>query len=366
MRYFLISVITIFFLVGCTSQQSQVRVKDTRQSEQSTFYNNQKQVFPEQDEEKSVMIIDEDDSFKVAVVFPSKVVGKYAKDMTNTLLAYMLHHNIKFKLEVFDSINQNINNMTKTFNEIIDAKFNNVIVLYPQDALVNLLSINGMDDLNIYMPLVNKNESKYNKQNIVYGGIDYQAQIHKLLTLSNKKNSIFYSDSILGLRLKNYVEQSNQDLRVVTKINKRRNEFKAIVRKRGLNNSTLFLNTSIIKSSILLSQLRAHETVPYIILSTQLNYTPLVISLTQYPDRKKFIVANSIEQTDLKLQESLALFDVDIAYNWVNYSTLIGIDSIFTEGKSQLFPQKIQDNQVQYEINLYKNTRHGFKKIRTN
>ena len=128
----------------------------------------------------------------------------------------------------------------------------------------------------------------------------------------------------------------------------------------------MFLNTPIIKSSILLSQLRAYDTVPYIILSTQLNYTPLVISLTQYPDRKKFIVANSIEKVNLKLEESLALLDVDVAYNWVNYSTLIGIDSIFFKDESKLFPNKIVDNQVQYETTLHKNTRHGFKKLSTN
>ena len=126
------------------------------------------------------------------------------------------------------------------------------------------------------------------------------------------------------------------------------------------------MNTSIIKSSIILSQLRAYGTVPYKILSTQLNYTPLVISLTQYPDRKNFVIANSISKTDFKLQESLLLLDADIEYNWVNYSTLVGVDSLFSKTQSQLFPEKIIDNQVSYDVLLYKNTRHGFKKLRTN
>ena len=358
--------LSLFFILGCSKQPTQIAQKQVTQNKRIPFDN--KQEFMKQDETQTFSAIEEqeDDSFKVAVVFPSKVVGKYAKDTINTVLAYMLHNNVKFKLEIFDSTNQDINNIQKTFDEVIVGKFDNVIALYTQEALDNIFSMNKIEELNIYMPLINKRDSKYDNKNVVYGGIDYDAQISKLLTLSNKKNSIFYSNTNLGMKLKSYVEQSNQDIRVVTKIDKRNNEFKKIVKKRGLNNSSLFLNTSIIKSSILLSQLRAHETVPYIILSTQLNYTPLVISLTQYPDRKKFIVANSIEKTDLKLQESLALLNVDIAYNWVNYSTLIGIDSIMNNDQSKLFPLKIQNNQVQYGINLYKNTRHGFKKLRTN
>ncbi len=136
------------------------------------------------------------------------------------------------------------------------------------------------------------------------------------------------------------------------------------MKKKVLQNSSLFLNTSIIQSSIVLSQLRAHGTEPYRILSTQLNYTPLVVSLTQFPDRKKFVVANSIGKTDLKLQESLALLNSDIQYNWVNYSTLIGMDFLYKKNDSELFPSRIKNNQVSYEVQLYKNTRYGFEKIR--
>ena len=325
----------------------------------------EEKIVPEQTEVlESAQILEQDDTFKIALVFPSKIVGKYAKDTINTLTAYMLHHNIKFSFEVFDSNVQNIENIKTTFTRVYEKGYSNVIVLYTPEALDNLFSINEINNFNIYLPLIHKNESKHELTNVVYGGIDYKAQIKKLFTLSNKANSIFYSDTTLGLKLKSYVEELSQNINVSTKINQRSNEFKKIVREKGIKNSSLFLNTPIIKSSILLSQLRAYDTVPYIILSTQLNYTPLVISLTQYPDRKKFIVANSIEKINLKLQESLSLLGVDVAYNWVNYSSLIGIDSLFTKKQSKLFPNKIIDNQVQYGITLHKNTRHGFKELR--
>jgi len=279
-------------------------------------------------------------------------------------MAYMLHNKIKFQFEVFDSIRQNEFDISKTFDQITKRKFDNVIVLYTQDALDALVKVKNIEDFSLYLPLVNINDSNYNLDNIVYGGIDYEQQINKLLLLSNKRNSIFYSNTKLGVKLKNYVTQSNQLVKVSTKIDNNRNVFKKIVTNRALKNSSLFLNTSIIKSSIILSQLRAHGTVPYKILSTQLNYTPLVVSLTQYPDRKNFVIANSISKTDYKLQESLYLLDADIEYNWVNYSALIGMDFLFNKNKSIFFPSKIQNNQVTYNVDLFRNTRHGFKKLR--
>lgn len=362
MKNIILIIVALIFIIGCSNEQSKIK---TPQKNNKVISDNESISKITQNEQDST-VIDEEDSFKIALIFPSKEVGKYAKDTINTMTVFMLSQKIKFTFEVFNSHNQDISNMNETFSDVYKKGFKNVVVLYTQESLDNLSVVNDFDKFNIYLPLINKNESKYNFANVVYGGIDYEAQIKKLLTLSNNKNSIFYSDTNLGFKLKNYIENSNTNINVVTKIDQRNNEFKRIVEENGLNRSTLFLNTPIIKSSILLSQLRAYDTIPYIILSTQLNYTPLVISLTQFQDRRNFVIANSIENIDLKLQENLALLDIDVAYNWVNYSTLIGIDAIVHPNESILFPKKIIDNQVQYGITLHKNTRHGFKKLTTN
>ena len=368
-----IYLIVLFLLLfsGCATTQMSIQNKSI--DKKSTPTNNSTSIAKSNSVEKNEIQLNEDDtstsvddSYKIAIIFPSKVVGKYAKDSINTIMAYLLHNNIKFHFEVFDSFTQDNNSLVDVFNEINEKEFTNVIALFTKDVSEDLFTISGIDKLNLYLPLVNKHEVLNAPINIVFGGIDYKAQINTLLNLSNKKNSIFYSDSSLGFKLKEYVEASEQLVKVTTKIDKNSNVFKKIVKNRALRNSSLFLNTSIIKSSIILSQLRAYGTVPYKILSTQLNYTPLVISLTQYPDRKNFVIANSISKTDFKLQESLLLLDADIEYNWVNYSTLVGVDSLFSKTQSQLFPEKIIDNQVSYDVLLYKNTRHGFKKLRTN
>ena len=358
--------VLLFILTGCATSPKNIAEQtidvSTLPQSKTISVEDEKQEINLQNEKKADST-QEDDFYKVAIIFPSKVVGKYAKDSINTVMAYMLHNNIKFQFEVFDSLTQDNQNIIEVFKEVKNKEFTNVIALFTQDSLETLFAINDIDDLNLYLPLVNKNEVENSPLNIVYGGIDYKKQIQTLETLSNQKNSIFYSNSRLGLKLKEYVEQLEQPISVSTMIDENKNVFKKIVKKRGLQNSSLFLNTSIIKSSIILSQLRVYGTVPYKILSTQLNYTPLVISLTQYPDRRRFIVANSISKTDLKLQESLFLLDSDIEYNWVNYATLIGIDSLYTKNESTLFPSKIIENQVDYDVKLYKNTRHGFKKL---
>jgi len=375
--YFLI--LLLFIITGCATKENQINVMATKPIlkqtpnqkkfesvyTEDTFQNN----MTNSDELINEVVMEDEviidkDAYRIALVFPSKIVGKYAKDVINTTMAYMLHHNIKFQFEVFDSVRQNEFDINRAFDEVKKAKFDNVIVLYTQDALNDLVKVEGIEDLSLYLPLVNINDSQFKLSNVVYGGIDYRQQIGKLLSLSNKKNAIFYADTKLGSKLKNYITQSKQLVKTSTKIKNSTNVFKKIVTNRALSNSSLFLNTSIIKSSIILSQLRAHGTVPYKILSTQLNYTPLLVSLTQYPDRKNFVIANSISKTDYKLQESLFLLDADIAYNWVNYSTLIGMDFLYNKNKSTLFPTKIINNQVSYDVNLYKNTRHGFKQLR--
>ena len=105
-------------------------------------------------------IIIEKDTYRIALVFPSKIVGKYAKDVINTTIAYMLHNNIKFQFEVFDSVRQNEFDINRAFDEVKKAKFDNAIVLYTQDALNDLAKVEGIEDLSLYLPLVNINDSK--------------------------------------------------------------------------------------------------------------------------------------------------------------------------------------------------------------
>ncbi len=358
MKQILLVLLTIFFFLGCAPKKV-VTVPKKEVKEEIKVEIEQPVVQPVIKQETMV----EDKVFKVAIIFPSKIVGKYANSTINTIMGYLLYKNEKFEIEAFDTINQDLESMQKNFNEIAQKGYTNVIALYPKSALKNLYSISATNKMQLYLPLIHKKDSPYRGHNFIYGGISYDAQLAKLLTLSNGDNAMFYEESSLGRKLKFAYDNLVPKSFPTKSIRRIDTKYKRLVEDEALNGKALMLNTPIIKSSIILSQLRAHEITPNIILSTQLNYNPLLVSLTQFEDRVNFITANSIEKTDDVLTENLALLDAEIGYNWVNYASLVGINHFFSWNKDGLIKNYIANNQVQYKVHLYNSTAYGFQKI---
>jgi len=304
---------------------------------------------------------------KIAVVFPSKVVGKYGNSTINTVMGYLLYKNSQFEIESFDSEDENIDNIINAFSEIKNKGYTKVIALFTPNALSTINNISQISGMQLYFPLISKNESNYEiSKNFIFGSISYENQIKELLTLSNGNDAQFYEESSIGYKLKAIYDSLVPEILVNQNIQVMHNNFKSIVTNERLKHTNLMLNTSIVKSSIILSQLYAYEVENGAIFSTQLNYNPLLISLTQYDDRLNLVLANSIEDTDDLLTENLTLLDTDIKYNWVNYSTLVGIDYITSANSLGLIKNQIIDSQVIYNTNLYYSTESGFKKLELN
>lgn len=297
---------------------------------------------------------------KIAIVFPSKIVGKYATGAIHTAMSQLLLDKINFNLEVIDTYDESASNIENAINDLYEKKYKNILMFITNDGLRVIANSEKARNFNIFVPLVHKSNSNVSLPNVVYGGLDYENQIETLFQYSNQKDMVFSTPTMLGIHLKDLVLQKSQRVALNTVVDTQTNNYKPIVTNRNINSATVFMNTSIVQTSIILSQLRANEIKPYVILSTQLNYTPMIISLTQYLDRKDFLVANSIEEVDPILEETNALLDVDIIYNWVNYSTLIGINYLL-QNPSFAF-NKIVNNQVQYRTTIYKNTPYGFEK----
>ncbi|MFA6789845.1 MAG: hypothetical protein WCR15_09180 [Arcobacteraceae bacterium] len=297
---------------------------------------------------------------KIAIVFPSKIVGKYATGAINTVLSQMLFNNISFNLEVIDTFDESAANIEKAINELHEKKYKKVLMFITNAGLSSIENNEKAKEFTIYAPLIHQKNSISSMPNIVYGGIDYEQQVEALFQYSNHKDVVFSAQTMLGSSLKDLVLQKSQRVALNTVVDSQTNNYKPLVTNRNISGSTLFMNTSIVQTAILLSQLRANEIKPHIILSTQLNYTPMIISLTQYLDRKDFLIANSIEAVHPNLEEVNALLDTDIVYNWVNYSTLIGINYLLQN--EELSVNKIVNNQVQYKTTIYKNTPYGFEK----
>jgi len=313
--------------------------------------------------ETEMPVVDNSETMKIAFTYPSKMVAKYARTSMNTILGYLTHKKINYQVKVFDTRTESSENISNAIDRIKEAGYTNVIALYTPNA-INALSQVDTSGLKIYFPIINKSNASVVNNNYIFGAISYDKQISKLLEYSNTKNTMFYQDSFLGNKLKAKYEAQASDIVVSKVIKKKRNYFKGLVRDHRFRNSTLFLNTSIVKSSILLSQLRAYSIYPKVILSTQINYNPKLLSLTQVKDRSNFVIANSIDKVNDKLEDSIATLGGDVKYNWVDYSTLVGISYLYDNNESQVVNVEIEDNQVNYEPKLFKSTAFGFLEIK--
>jgi len=111
-----------------------------------------------------------------------------------------------------------------------------------------------------------------------------------------------------------------------------------------------------------MSQLTLYDTNTTNILFTKINYDPLILSMTQYIDREKMIIANSITEENNVIIQANALLNNDIVYDWINYSTTIGVDYFYKQitGEDREYKTPIEDSQMIYDIKLIK---PGFSKF---
>jgi aryl-phospho-beta-D-glucosidase BglC (GH1 family) len=76
--------------------------------------------------------------------------------------------------------------------------------------------------------------------------------------------------------------------------------------------------------------------------------------MTQYQDRKNMIIANSITQNNDVLIETNSILGNDIVYDWINYTTTVGIDyfSYIINGQKREYDIENLNNQMIYPIKL--------------
>ena len=127
---------------------------------------------------------------------------------------------------------------------------------------------------------------------------------------------------------------------------------------------SFFINTPIIKTGMILSQLTLYDTNATNVLSTQINYNPLLLSMTQYIDREKMIVANSIVKNNAVVIETNSLLGNDIVYDWINYTTTIGVDYFYSliTGEAREYDVNVSNQQMVYDIELLHPGRTKFSK----
>jgi len=93
----------------------------------------------------------------------------------------------------------------------------------------------------------------------------------------------------------------------------------------------------------------------------------MILTLTQYKDRQALLIANSIGKADNGITISNTLLDSDIEYNWVNYSTSIGVDLLYNsyvlqEG-NRSFTEEVSNGQVQYNTYIVTPKRYTIEEL---
>lgn len=330
------------------------------------------------------------EGLRIAMLLPYKKIGKYASSTTNAAFAYLITKEHPFELKSYNINSEDVEDLQLALNAIKNDGFNYVIAPLTQQGADNLASLNP--DVNIYFPTINKRDTNATSAYLFYGGIDYQAQSDLLIQEASSPLVIFYDKSKLGKKLALYEEdkfkyallpigetlnrsflpqddnnklmynqqimhkvriEDNQVIRY--SISRRRTNLEPYLKdNEKIYNGSFFLNTPIVKSGMIMSQLTLYDVNATNILSTQINYDPLLLSMTQYSDRKQMIIANSITLNDDILTETNALLGNDIVYDWINYTTTIGIDyfySLITNEKRN-YQIPIVNNQIKYPIEL--------------
>ena len=296
------------------------------------------------------------DKIEVALLMPKKIIGKYSTSTIDTVLSYLLFRNINFRFKIFDNVDESREIFEENIEKIKDENFNFLIAIVSNKDNVALL-----EELKIpiYIPTMMGNSAR---SNIVFGGIDYQAQIKTLSDVKeDNANTIIYNDdSSLGRFLGDVTKSVNENVKIEDSIDNKvaANFYQNIQRAKDyIEGANIYLNTPVVKSGLLLSQINSSNIKPGKILSTQVNYNPALLSLIKGIDFENIIIANSINvDINKKLIEYGKLLNSDITYDWVNYSTALGIDFFTSKMNKKLeryFKEEIDNNQVVYGINLY-------------
>jgi len=338
----------------------------------------------------------------IAMLLPYKKIGKYAVSTTNTTFAYLMTKSHSFTLKSYKVNSESIEDLEAALEKIRADGFEYIIAPLTKKGANNIIEIDPA--MYIYLPTINKQDVDRASAFFTFGAIDYNQQSDLLLKealsslvifsdksttgkklaiyqkeqflhpkkeiiKNNSSSSSFFSDAISA-----FTQNDTEDIVIEEEIDK--DAISYFVSKRTTNleyylkdkeevfYASFFINTPIIKSAMIMSQLTLYDINAINILSTQINYDPLLLSMTQYRDRKDMVVANSVTEHNNVLIETNVLLGNDIVYDWINYATTIGVDYFYSliTAEERTYKTKIQDNQVIYDIELLQPSYSKFKK----
>lgn len=304
------------------------------------------------------------DHFKIALLIPKQLVGRYSVSVANTILSYLIARNIDFDFQVFDSIDESKENLESTYLRIIQSNANFVIAMLGPTGVQNLIDYDNLI-YPTYIPTINKERLPQGvidrlPENLYFGGISYEEQFQALLPLMQDMPLIEYTDdsqigsylstlfSSLEERVIHQRSLSNQEASQFTKTLQQETPY--------FPGAALILNTSAPKTGLILSQIELSNEPPRVYLSTQINFSPIVLQLASPKSRENLFVVSSIGIIDTNLMEYAFLLNNDLRYDWVSYATSLGVEfglRTITKDSKQLFSESMRDKQIHYQNRIW-------------
>lgn len=305
---------------------------------------------------------------KIALLVAPSVVGRYASSTYNVTLATLMSTPYPFELVRYNLANESDESITSVLNTIRNDKID--AIMAPLTLIGAKHIVKTDNTLPTFIPTVHKRDIGIASENYVFGAIDYEAQIEALLPYMSDALAVFYDDSSVGRNLNSTTNK------IATNALKRSklvtpypidtagdNIVKYLAKPSTFSKRSVITHLPIVKTSMLASHLTFSGAKISNLLSTQINFDPTLISLTQYKDRRNMIVANSIIEQVPSIYETNALYNNDLTFDWINYTTSIGTDYLVSHltNTTRSYTMRLIDSQVIYPVELMIPKEFGFE-----
>ena len=305
-------------------------------------------------------------SDKIAVIIPQKVIKSYANVVSNAILSYILKQDANVEVKFINSSDESLSSLQNALQNARNEGFIYFIAALTQNG-ANIANSLILPNELIYIPSVHSSFVAAPKPNLIFGGVDYKAQISTLLAFANEKVVAFDDGSALAQKLNEYVRMQSNDYYESSITGKDINLNDTLSKKSKFDNASVFLNIPIVKASLVATQMRGFEIKPYALLSTQINFLPNIFSAITQRDRQNLFVANSLNLLDESFLGLGDLFGVDFRYSQIGYSSALGVEYIYTnfinKSASKIFAERVEGSQVLYDVKIYDTKSDHFNEV---
>ena len=305
-------------------------------------------------------------SDKIAVIIPQKIIKSYANVVSNAILSYILKQDANVEVKFINSSDESLSSLQNALQNARNEGFIYFIAALTQNG-ANIANSLILPNELIYIPSVHSSFVTAPKPNLIFGGVDYKAQISALLAFANEKIVAFDDGSALAQKLNEYVRMQSNDYYESSITGKDINLNDTLSKKSKFDNASVFLNIPIVKASLVATQMRGFEIKPYALLSTQINFLPNIFSAITQRDRQNLFVANSLNSLDERFLGFGDLFGVDFRYSQIGYSSALGVEYIYTnfinKNASKIFTERVEGSQVLYDVKIYDTKSDQFNEV---